>query len=293
MGIADFSRSRGARSGNKGMSNMDTEHDFETSPAILFLVQFRRLERLGDDRSVRIWTTVSLSRKVDQLKYELDTRDLTGADLIDASAKVIVAALLEKIRKSLPPPAPTSIRREVPDPESGRYSIVKAVGMFLLLIGLAHGSMACSGAIPLADSYHVVVSPKFTADEQAEVVAAAESWSPVTKLDVTVGTPGGQEHEIDIAPGTLAEGADGDTYGLTVRSPSSDSARTTLDTGKIAYGQNPYDPTAQKLQTVAAHELGHAMGLVHTAAGSLMYFDADLAPMLPTAADLAQWQSLR
>lgn len=45
-------------------------------------------------------------------------------------------------------------------------------------------------------------------------------------------------------------------------------------------------------QRLIAHELGHAMGLQHDVAGTLMYPYSDLGSLVVTAKDVAQWHEV-
>lgn len=52
-------------------------------------------------------------------------------------------------------------------------------------------------------------------------------------------------------------------------------------------------PSSLWFQREVAHEMGHAMGLSHSAEGTLMYFSAPGESPVPTADDVAHWLEVR
>jgi hypothetical protein len=51
--------------------------------------------------------------------------------------------------------------------------------------------------------------------------------------------------------------------------------------------------TPAMAQRLIAHEMGHAMGLLHTGPGTLMYPYSDLGSLTVTPTDIAQWRAVR
>ena len=152
---------------------------------------------------------------------------------------------------------------------------------------LASGCCAVLGNIK-GTQYSVYIDPKFSVDQQAAIVSAAQSWEAVTSARFTfqVGPCGGvHDGEICVlvaSPGTLSPGQMGATVVETF--PSVDGGESALDATVT---------DESEFQQLAAHEIGHAMGLVHTARGTLMFWEAHGQAHTPTPADVAQWSSLR
>jgi hypothetical protein len=158
----------------------------------------------------------------------------------------------------------------------------------------------CAG--PLGSHYEVVVDPAFAPDQvEAVAVTATDAWSGATAATFTasVGTCSG------VADGVICVHASdaaaiyrigGPTAAATTRTKRGTGARG--DSGGLAGvdgGEVFLDaahPAAQ-LAWEAEHEFGHAMGLEHTGAGTLMFAAEPGAAKTVTAADAAQWRGLR
>jgi hypothetical protein len=157
--------------------------------------------------------------------------------------------------------------------------------LLLLLAG-------CSYRPP--NSYAVDIDPSFTVAEQQSIVSAADAWSAaIPQLELRTGLSAchtESDNTICISPShaLVAAGPYGDALGGTAYEISAGGkARTTLYVDLVAA------QTRVTLETVAAHELGHAMWLHHSGPGSLMCSDTGCMAHGPTAADVEQWKAVR
>jgi hypothetical protein len=135
--------------------------------------------------------------------------------------------------------------------------------------------------------YQLVIDPRSTDAEAASITDAMYSWVVILdgrlKVSSAIGTCHGADREICVHLATQAQieslGGLPSALGRTLRSDMSDRAdvyiRVTAGTRAIA------------------HELGHAMGLEHTQAGTLMCSDRGCAAFSPTCDDVAQWGTIR
>jgi hypothetical protein len=150
------------------------------------------------------------------------------------------------------------------------------------------------------DHYTVSLDPALPTAYQSDAVAAVESWEAITgnatRLDVSVGLPGDCSgipdpgHVCVFASSTAEIAATGGPSDLAfTRRWTSDGSDTYLPLDRMAA------LTDVQVTTVMAHELGHAMGLMHTtpATSNVMYPEWDHVATLPTCNDYAQWSDLR
>lgn len=144
-----------------------------------------------------------------------------------------------------------------------------------------------------AMAYQVRIDPAFDADQVEAIASAAASWEAVVPV------------ALDVVVATCSEGSA--PAGVVCIRPTMEAVlRAAHDGVNVGawtyYQQNSADVLAATdmpggalyFQQALAHELGHAMGLVHTGPGTVMYaiHDADMASG-PTSADAAQWAALR
>jgi hypothetical protein len=155
-------------------------------------------------------------------------------------------------------------------------------------------------AHPMGDHYHIVVSPRFSLQIQDEILrTAGPSWAAASKsisFDYVVSDC--DEHtfpgEICYMPATQHEVAEmcstsPTSVGCTIRDESTDSAYTKLsDTAA-----NGHRLTSDERMRIEQHELGHALGLEHTGAGTIMCATTDCEPDSVTCQDVEQFWSVR
>lgn len=151
----------------------------------------------------------------------------------------------------------------------------------LLLLGLA----GCAG--PLPTDYTVTVDPTgFLVDQLDQISAGLTSWSvadPRINVRVVlapcfgVGVPGPGRVCVVATCDFLASKA-----GYTIRTAGDRGANIGLCLARISQGH---------LTAVAAHEMGHAMGLEHVGDGLMFWQWHDVAT--PQAADVAQFWGMR
>lgn len=156
---------------------------------------------------------------------------------------------------------------------------------------LAEGCALPSAGAPT--SYAIALSPDFTADERIAIGSAAAAWmAALPELSLTL-AQGARDCAGALPSATLciARGAappSPNVLGATFPAGDfrGDAARITLYPGTVAADGVP-------LELTALHELGHGMGLVHRAPGTVMAPDENNQANAPTPDDLAQWRALR
>jgi hypothetical protein len=165
------------------------------------------------------------------------------------------------------------------------------------ILALALPAAGCGG---IGDSYTVHVDPRFSAEEQAEVIAALDAWEQAVPVHFAVevgpcsGIHGGIicTHASDSAEIAARQSQpDGTGVGLTL------GERTwghVVDGGEVFIDVPTVEASyAADFQRIVAHEVGHAMQLQHDAPGALMAAMVTEDAPAPTCADAAQWHRLR
>jgi len=139
---------------------------------------------------------------------------------------------------------------------------------------------------PAGWRYTVVLDTSLTFDQAENAVVATEMWAAVPGLSFdlqSAACTAGDAHTICVQGATnetLEKMGDG-VAGSTRRDEAHDGAVVLL-------GQRlPY------ADRIAAHELGHAMGLVHAGEGTIMCATSGCAALTVEAADVAQFESTR
>jgi hypothetical protein len=175
---------------------------------------------------------------------------------------------------------------------SARLPIPIALG--LALIPFAGG---CGG---LGDSYVVEADPAFTADEQAGISAALDSWEAAVPVHFHMeiascsGIHGGIVciHAADRATVAAKQSQpDGTGVGLTLREKTWGHV---VDGGEVFIDLPTVEESyAADFQRIVAHEVGHAMQLEHDAPRNLMAAMATEDAPTPTCTDAAEWYEAR
>jgi hypothetical protein len=144
-----------------------------------------------------------------------------------------------------------------------------------------------------APAFAVSIDPGFTMDQVDAITAAVDDWKAavpqmhMTYAIATCGAPWAQD--ICMSPAHSPTDPTNDVVGFT--------SRGAADNGMVSIYVNRIDAMggdARALtQQTAAHELGHAMGLQHAAAGTLMAALVDDQAETVTPADVAQFWAVR
>ncbi len=150
---------------------------------------------------------------------------------------------------------------------------------FLALVGCAR-----------TESYQVVIqSGDFTREQEGQIVQAMEAWEsavPVTFRVHVDGCPDPLWNTVCVrSVTTIAEPSGAKAYGRTDMHDELDYS---------SFVNIAADTPPDLFVKVVTHEMGHAQGLVHHGAGTLMYAttNADQAAA-PTPDDVAQWETYR
>jgi hypothetical protein len=126
-------------------------------------------------------------------------------------------------------------------------------------VRFAGRSLSCLGAMILAGcssagtSYRVMIDPGVSADDVTLAMARWQAAIPSLRLTATIAPCDWKDHTICISPGSLG----GQTLGRTLYLYRSDRAVTLIDEGAVAK-----NCPGGSVVTIA-HELGHAMALLH------------------------------
>ena len=154
------------------------------------------------------------------------------------------------------------------------------LGPFFLV--LAHLLAGCANLAP-GNHYALTIDPTLSLEDQSTATEAAHAWVDALHgeltIDVAIGACSSNDREICVLPtypGRLMPGE----LANTTRYFAWDRADTYIS------------PDSTGLTTIT-HELGHAMGLVHTGPGTVMCFATGCAAERPTHADAAQWRQTR
>lgn len=137
-------------------------------------------------------------------------------------------------------------------------------------LALAACLLLTSCTLPFDRDFEVHVDPSFTAEQRADIVAGAQLWSDV--VPEIHFSPEAHLRTIHIwTKATCPYELEAGNLGY-----SSASRDICLDVGRVPPGRLP---------RIAAHELGHSMGLQHSLPPSIMAIGNDTAPA-PTAQDV-------
>jgi hypothetical protein len=164
----------------------------------------------------------------------------------------------------------------------------------LLPMGLALALSACTAAPPAALDYAVSIDPTFTADEVDAVTSGLDDWSKavpqlhLSSVIASCDTPAPGQVCLNASMDPPSDPGD-EIVGTTYRG-AAESGTILIYVARIL-AVAP-DAMALTKQTVE-HELGHAMGLQHTATGTLMAADVGNQAPSVTQADVAQFWNIR
>lgn len=174
-------------------------------------------------------------------------------------------------------------------------------------------AIGCGGSSPNQNNlfapmshYTLIVNPAFTSDEINDITLSAQAWEKAVPVsfDIQIGETNGvcpKEGTICVSIGTNNQHYSLNDAGLEVPDDAGiysvaawtnwcfkdAEAEISMDTRASNTGDAQY-------QLIAAHEMGHAMGLHHQGDPNVLMFPVQNGNVSgPVAADIKQWKSLR
>jgi hypothetical protein len=141
--------------------------------------------------------------------------------------------------------------------------------------------------------YAVAISPDFTADQATAVLAGVDQWTvavPELKLEIKIAACGSEDICISVNHEPMPA------------NPPQELGKEHFSGGKVElYVDRIYglgwafpEPSARLLQQVAAHEMGHALGIEHhISVGNLMTLYTDEQSPTITSADIDAFDDVR
>jgi hypothetical protein len=166
---------------------------------------------------------------------------------------------------------------------------IRRIALFVTLLTLS----ACGGKLAPTLTYQVSIDPSFTTPQVDAITVGLDDWRtsvPELKLTYAIGRCDSPSSEVVcIHPANDPPSAGNEVVGTTRPGPLA-NATVWIYVDRIrASGMNVNLLTEQ----TTAHEMGHAMGLVHSPSGELMAADVSDQAHIVTPADVAQFWSIR
>jgi len=166
--------------------------------------------------------------------------------------------------------------------------------LLTLILGFILFQVGCAGSSSFGDRFIVRADQGAGVDQIAAIQIAVESWQSAlgagAHINFSSGACNSENDEVCIKfvpPSEIASiTADTGCIGWTAAYPSNS---VIFIPSVLPSGWN----TAADLKQVIEHEMGHAMGLSHTQASTLMFQNAGDQAATPTCDDVAQWMSVR
>lgn len=175
-----------------------------------------------------------------------------------------------------------------------------------LITSLSIAALMCGCNRNLGDSYHVIISHKFSSDQATTIQSALDSWEAALygrlSLDREISDQcdfledrkgiSDADYTICIVPSTTehaTEVCERDSVACTHSDWNSGSS-----TVYIGMNNPKLWATRFGFQQAIAHEFGHALGLGHTDLGTIMYpYVIGKPTITPTCNDVDQYFSIR
>lgn len=168
--------------------------------------------------------------------------------------------------------------------------MIKIYALALLLLP------GCGNVI--GSDYHIVIDPNLSLADQSAAIEAAQNWEQALGGElnfnsISISSCLGERREICVLASSdsfiIAHNGNNKEIGLTVRQWYLDRADIYLP---LDSDQKQCNSASCMLQNLT-HEMGHAMGLAHTQAQTVMFWINGNASSTITCDDIAQWMELR
>ena len=145
----------------------------------------------------------------------------------------------------------------------------------------------CAGRVQRPTAYHVSIASSFSPNAVEGIIAGFDSWKSaagVTGDVVIADCTSTVETDLCVKEDLSMEGLkEGQTYGPNI---------TIYSNSLVEYAVTNKLDIRDMFQRVGAHEIGHAFGLGHSAAGNVMSPTLEDVALTPTPADVeAFWNA--